>query len=129
MTETVVIGKHRYHLETELADNDICRVYRAFYRRRSGNVIKRRYYAVFTPSEDADESAFNVEMRRSLLTVPFPTYTEDDFEADGRRYVVIAKGVKEEGSSKRWQSLQNHGYLMLFLAAFIIILLIIRFFQ
>jgi len=65
----------------------------------------------------------------SAMAVPFDVFETDRFEQDGHRYVVMAKGKAPRKPNRRWAALQNHGYLMLLLAALIFILMIVKFFQ
>ena len=121
--------KRRYHIESVVDTNEMGVVYRAFSRHRSGQTIKRRYYAVFERNASASVSDFDSMLTSSALSMPYSVFEDERFEQDGRSFVVVAKGVPPRKPNKRWAALQNHGYLMLFLAALIFILMIVRFFQ
>lgn len=129
MNDILTGGKRRYHIESVVGSNGDATVYRAFARRRVGQKIKRRYYALFEKDNAAPEADFDRCLMASAMAVPFNVYEEDRFEVDGRRYVVLAKGTAPRKTNLRWKALQNHGYLMLLLAALIFILMIVKFFQ
>lgn len=148
MDETLTGHKRRYHVESLIKTNPFGRVYRAFSRRRSGKKLMRRYYAILEvvndgsshAANDALESAkgvwsdsdegslFRSELSRSLGNMPYPVRIEEEFTLDGVQYVVIAKGKPLSRGVSRWQSVQNKGYLMLLLAALILVLLLYRFY-
>ncbi len=122
-------NKRRYHIDSLVESNDLGNVYRAFSRHRSGQKIKRRYYAVFERNAIASVSDFDAALAASAMAMPYDVFEDERFEQDGRHFVVMAKGIPPREPNKRWAALQNHGYLMLILAALIFILMIVRFFQ
>lgn len=119
----------RYHIEAVADDNPLGITYRAFARRMTGKGIVRRYFAIIEKTESASATDFNAAIQETVLTTPFPIHKEESFVHEGRNYVVLAKGDAPRTENQLWKSLHNRGYLMLFLSAFILILLIIRFFQ
>lgn len=119
----------RYHIETVVADSPEGKVYRAFSRRKIGDVIRRRYFAIIEKGEAANPSMFNAAVRETIMTAPYAVHLEEKISNGDHAYVVIAKGVAPRKVNPKWKSMQNKGYLMLFLSAFILILMIIRFFQ
>lgn len=129
MVDVLTGGKHRYHIESIVGNGGDTTVYRAFVRRRSGNKIKRRYYALFETDSAMSQADFDSHLMVSAMAVPFDVFETDRFEQDGHRYVVMAKGKAPRKPNRRWAALQNHGYLMLLLAALIFILMIVKFFQ
>lgn len=119
----------RYHIEAAIDDNPLGITYRAYARRRTGDGIVRRYFAIIEKAEDASPADFNAAIQETILSAPFPIHKEETIKHEGRSYVVLAKGEAPRAVNPLWKSLQNKGYLMLFLSAFILILLIVRFFQ
>lgn len=122
-------GKRRYHIESVAGSNELGTVYKAFARRRVGERIKRRYYAILECVEGISVADVDNAVSASMMTMPYDVFEAERFELGGRNYIVLAKGVAPRRRNTRWQSLQNHGYLMLLLAALIFILMIVRFFQ
>lgn len=128
MDEVLTGGKRRYHIESVVGSNGGTTVYRAFARRRAGQKIKRRYYALFE-TDSSTQVDFDSSLSASAMAVPFDVFEADRFEQDGHSYVVLAKGRAPRKPNRRWAALQNHGYLMLLLSALILILMIVKFFQ
>lgn len=116
----------RYHIEAVVDDNPLGIVYRAFARRKMGEGIHRRYFAILEKCENASLPDFNAAVQETILTAPFKMHVEEKISEGGRYYVVLAKGEAPRTVNPTWKKLQNKGYLMLFFAAFILILLIIR---
>ena len=129
MDEILKSDKRRYHIESVVDTNEFGIVYRAFSRHRSRQTIKRRYYAIMERKASASPYDFESVLTSSALAMPYSVFEEERFEYGGRSYVVFAKGVPPREPNKRWAALQNHGYLMLILAALIFILMIVRYFQ
>lgn len=121
--------KRRYHIESVVKETSVGKVYRAFSRRRVGQKIKRRYYAVVEKNGSVSCGAFENMVLSAMMTLREDTHLEERFENGGLEYAVLAKGKETRKKNSRWNALQNHGYLMLLLSALIFILLIIKFFQ
>lgn len=119
----------RYHIEAVVDDNPLGITYRAFARRKAGEGIYRRYFAILEKAEEASQTDFDAAISETIITSPFQIHKEESFVCEGRNYVVLAKGEAPRAANPLWKSLQNRGYLMLFLSAFILILIIIRLFQ
>lgn len=129
MNDVLVGGKHRYYIESVVDTNELGVVYKSFARRRVGKKIVRRYYAIVERKSSVSASDFYSALTASTLSIPYSVYEEERFDNDGNSYVVISKGKQPRQPNPRWQSLQNHGYLMLLFAALILVLMIVRFFQ
>lgn len=129
MIDQLCGDKRRYHIESVLFEGQLGIVYRAFSRRRVGQTLKRHYYAIIEQNNDAAPTDFYGAVKNTLLTSSEPIYQEESFKRDGHTYVVLAKGVARQEVNPKWKKLYNRGYLMLFLSAFILVLLIIRFSQ
>jgi hypothetical protein len=124
--DSVIIGdKHRYHVEDTIATTDKGSIYRVFTRRRSGNVIKRRYYAAIVAEKGVDLVDFQTIMQKAINTIDYPVHEEDCFDVDGLRCVVIGKGEPHKKNS-RFAAFYNKGYLMIILSVLILILIIAR---
>ncbi|MBQ6955491.1 MAG: hypothetical protein IJP80_02625 [Bacteroidales bacterium] len=119
----------RYHIEAVVDSNPVGTTYRAFARRKAGEGIVRRYFAIVEKTEGASQTDFDDAIRETVLTSPFQIHKEETITYGGRSYVVMAKGEAAGGANPVWGKLQNRGYLMLFLSAFILILMIVRLFQ
>ena len=129
LSAPLVGGKHRYHIESTLSCGEEGTVYKAFTRRKVGNRIVRRYYAVIQRGDNASPFDFDSTLMASAMTLPYEVFEVERFEQEDRAYVVLAKGKSPRQPNPRWQSVQNRGYLMLLLAALILILMIVRFFR
>lgn len=129
MIELLTGSLRRYHIEAAIDDNNLAITYRAFARRKTGKGIIRRYFAIIEKKEEASQTDFNAAIQETVLTAPFPIHIEENIKHEDCSYVVLAKGEAPRAANPLWKSLQNRGYLMLFLSAFILILLIVRFFQ
>lgn len=129
MTSEVLVGKNRrYHIESLVSSNSTAYIYRAYSRRKAGDGIKRRYYAIVTPSQDGSLIPFQSGLRQSMRRLPFPVRLEEEIRNEYGTFFVLAKG-KPTKKHKTISKIVNKGYLMLFLAALILILIIIRFFS
>lgn len=126
--EIIAGNNHRYHIESLVGTSSRAYTYRAFVRRRSGKTIRRRYYALVSPNNEQSLISFLSDLRLSMMTTPFPVRIEEEIKSDDGHFYVIARGMKE---NKRHplQAYTNKGYLMLFLSAVILILLVIKFFS
>lgn len=129
MDEILIGGKRRYHIESLVRETPVGRVYRAFSRRRVGQKIRRRYYAVVEKGAGVGGVDFDNVVLSSIMVLPVEMHLEEEFEKDGVCFAVLAMGKDAAKKNGRWEALQNHGYLMLFLSAVIFILLIVKFFQ
>ena len=129
MDDVLAGGKHRYHIESIVGTHKQGVIYKAFSLHRAGEKIRRRYYAILESGGSVSAADFDSALMASLQSLPYDVFEEERFEKAGRRYVVIAKGKPSRKPNSRWQSLQNHGYLMLILAALILVLMIVKFFQ
>ena len=127
MQKSIKSPTSTYHVESLLASNPCGDVYRVFTRRRSGRGLRRHYYALVSKGASNNTDDLQTVLNGSRL--PFPVYVRDNFSADGKNYVVIAKGKAPRKVNPVWQAVQNKGYLMILLAALILILLIIRYFR
>ena len=119
----------RYHIESVIEENPLGTTYYAFSRRKTMRGIARRHFAIIEMGKEASKSDFNAAIQETIQASPIEIHVEERFSQDGNNYVVIAKGEEPPKPNPLWKSLQNRGYLMLFLSAFILILLIIRLFQ
>ena len=129
LLDTLQGDLRRYHIEGLADENELGKTYRAYARRKAGDGVVRRYFAVLEKGEGVSQSNFNAAVKETILSAPFQIHKEETIEKDGHRYIVLAKGEEPRKVSPFLKSIQNKGYLMLFLAAFILILLIIRLFQ
>lgn len=129
MEKTLKGSKHQYQIESTVDSNDYGTTYSAFARRNDGRTVKRQYYAIIEKKAGVDVEDFKNEIRRSLKNLPYQIHIEEKIVNEDEFIVVVAKGAKEKKGNGRWASLQNKGLLMVILAAIIMILMIIRFFQ
>lgn len=129
MDEILIGNNHRYYIESLIKETSVANIYRAFSRRRVGNKIKRRYYAVVERRDGIPENSFNSELANARILTGTSMFIADEIQHDGVPYIVLAKGKDRTLHSTQWSKLYNHGYLMLFLSALIFILLIVKFFQ
>ncbi|MBP5326689.1 MAG: hypothetical protein J6Y98_02085 [Bacteroidales bacterium] len=127
--DSVIIGeKHKYHIDKTVAKAEAGTIYRVFTRRRSGNVIKRRYFAAIVAADNVDNVDFQSAVQRAVNSITYPVHKEDSFTVDGHRCVVIGKGEPQE-KGNRSSAIYNKGYLMVILSALILILIIVRSFR
>ncbi len=124
---TLVGKKRRYHIESEISNQTEGTIYRAFSRRKSGNKIIRRYYAIVKCFDDIITVDYAVQ--QTLIMASHPLRVEEDFIDGDNRYIVIAKGKQQKNRTTWMEPFLNKGYLMMFLAALILILVIIKHFQ
>ena len=127
MDETIKGANRSYHIGQLVSTSALGSVYRAYSRRRSGGKLKRRYYAVIVPAEGVDFSSCMQSVDAAVDAVNEPLHIEEVIERDCEKLVVIAKGAPRH-SNPLWAAVANRGYLMIILAALILILVIIRFF-
>lgn len=113
-------GNRRYHIERLVAQTGEGSVYRAFSRRKAGDGWRRRYYAIVELEGSGDEVCDALEA--SSDAIPYSVHIDEIFKCDGRRYAVVARGRRDS----RFRAIANKGYLMMVLAALILILMIIR---
>ena len=130
MDDTLQGNKRRYHIESSVAaDNSGNTIFRAFSRRKSGKRIIRHYYAILTKGSLVSDADFEQTLNYSVAAMPYSVFEDERFEHNGQLCVVMAKGEKRKTKSNASNALLNHGYLMLFLAALIFILMTIKFFN
>jgi hypothetical protein len=130
MDDVLTSAERRYHIESLVGEIPAGVVYRAFSRHRVGKKIKRRYYAIVERREDVSKSDFNKQALQAMIKGYSPDFFDiDDISQNGKDYYVYSKYKRRSSTPSRWASLQNHGYLMLLLAALIFILMIVKFFQ
>lgn len=130
MDDVLTSAERRYHIESLVGEIPVGVVYRAFSRHRVGKKIKRRYYAIVERREDVSKSDFNKQALQAMIKGYSPDFFDiDDISQNGKDYYVYSKYKGLSSTPSRWASLQNHGYLMLLLAALIFILMIVKFFQ
>ena len=130
MSDEILIGKkHRYHIVSLIESNSTAYTYRAFARWRTAKgLIARRYYAIVTPAHNESPETFHSSLLASLSGIPFPVRIEEEIHNDFGHYYVISKG-KAQKKDNPLSKLFNKGYLMLALAALILILLIVKHFS
>ena len=138
MEEILVGESRRYHIEKRMASYREGDVYRAWSRRRHGRKLVRHYYAVVALPESESKGMAIKACEPLLSKVAGDCWLRvtEYIVSDGRCYAVLEKksreGVGSDGM-KRFtefkESVYNKGYLMLILAAVILILMIIRYFQ
>lgn len=119
----------RYHLEAVVDDSQEGKTYRAFSRRKISDGIRRRYFAIVEKGENTPLAEFNAAVQETINSAPYAVHVEERIADGDRIYVVLAKGEAPRRVNPKWKKMQNKGFLMLFLSALILILLIIRFFQ
>lgn len=130
MDDTFNSDNHRYHVESCVGKHPLADTYRVFTRRKVGQKIKRRYYALMvchSTFKDQKNTAFDTLLENSLQEIPYPVYIFEEFDQKEDHCVVLARGKQPSHKNTVFQAIKNKGYLMILLAIVIFIIMLLQF--